>query len=479
MVRRMRNVRSRLGRANAKSPYREQVREALDWLVGDGEIFADCRFHGNIKWRPEQLAAQALCWAWQESRHVTCAFAQALDDCRDLGLTHCSRNYTCFMDALSVHSETLCDRLRTRFQELTEEVGGRFWRESQWVPLALDGSRTTTPRTHANERAFCAAGYGLGTTARYRRKKSKGMRRTRNERKPAHPPAPQIWVTLIWHMALRLPWTWRLGPSNASERAHVVEMLREETLPKNTLFCGDAGFVGYPLWSQIIAQGHDFLVRIGANAQLLSDSAQWQQLGQSIVWCWPKDQAQAGTPPLKLRLVHVKIGKTKMWLLTSVLDRQRLSKKKIIRLYKMRWGVEVEFRGLKQTFNRHKLQCRNSDRAKVELDWAIRAMACAELLAIRAQVTPHRKKRYTPADLSLAQCIRAIRHCLRRLHQVPEVTATLTAILATALVQIYHHRSAKRARYRPPNPDKRPLGLPKIRLLKEDPGLRQKLKTAA
>lgn len=52
---------------------------------------------------------------------------------------------------------------------------------------------------------------------------------------------------MMWHMGLRLPWTWRLGPSNSSERGHVMEMLQQEEFPENTLFCGDAGFVGYPL----------------------------------------------------------------------------------------------------------------------------------------------------------------------------------------------------------------------------------------
>ena len=37
----------------------------------------------------------------------------------------------------------------------------------------------------------------------------------------------------------------RLGPSNSSERAHVMEMVSAGKFSKNTLFCGDAGFVGY------------------------------------------------------------------------------------------------------------------------------------------------------------------------------------------------------------------------------------------
>ena len=63
----------------------------------------------------------------------------------------------------------------------------------------------------------------------------------------------------MWHMGLRLPWTWRLGPSNSSERDHVREMLKQEAFPENTLFCGDAGFIGYPAApGTAIAEGQIF-----------------------------------------------------------------------------------------------------------------------------------------------------------------------------------------------------------------------------
>ena len=81
------------------------------------------------------------------------------------------------------------------------------------------------------------------------------MRRTQNERNRGQPPKPQAWITLLWHMGLRLPWSWRLGPSNSSERAHVMELVGAGEFPSDTLFCGDAGFVGYPLWSAILRSG--------------------------------------------------------------------------------------------------------------------------------------------------------------------------------------------------------------------------------
>ena len=355
-------------------------------MIPDDELFIEDRFHGNIKWTPEQLAQQAVIWSWQDTRNVTDAFAITVEVCEDLGMEHSAKTYTAFMEALDRYRTTLQPSVECRIQTLAEEVAGRFWRDGDWVLMGFDGSRVTTPRTVSNEKEFCAPNYGNGKTAKYRRKKTKGMRRRQNEKNKPQPQAPQVWITMMWHMSLRLPWTWRLGPSNSSERGHVMEMLREEEFPENTLFCGDAGFVGYHLWKAILDAGGDFLVRVGANVNLLSEKADIKRVGDGIVLCWPKDKMNSGAPPLRLRLVQVKIGKTKMWMLTSVLDRKRLSKKKIVKFYKMRWGMEVEFRGLKQTIDKRNLRCRNSDRVYVELDWSIRAMAIAELIALREQI---------------------------------------------------------------------------------------------
>jgi len=273
---------------------------------------------------------------------------------------------------------------------------------------------------------------------------------------------------MMWHMGLRLPWTWRLGPSHASERDHVKAMLAEEKFPDDTLFCGDAGFTGYPLWSAILATGGHFVVRVGANVTLLSQHADVKKLGGRIVLCWPKGQMQSGQPPLRLRLVQVQVGKTKMWLLTSVLDPKQLTNKQLVRVYKMRWGIEVEFRGLKQTIDKHKLRCRNSDRLLVELDRSLRGMALAELFALHQQIAAHADQTgadYDPRDRSLAHTMRALRKALRNLTKYCDRVAGLLGDLSRAKVQRYQNHTDKRARYRPPNPDKKPLGDPTVRKL--------------
>jgi hypothetical protein len=474
MSRRKRSQRStskRRAKENARYENATAFQELVLWAIGDSGIFADHNFHGNIKWRPEQLAAQALVWSWQETKHVTDAFSHAQEVCGQLEMKEVSKSYTSMMNGLTRYYNVFSSCLGERFQTLAEDVGGELFRTAGWVPIGFDGSRATAPRSVSNERAFCARNYGQGNRAKYGKKKSKGFRRKRNQANPPHPQAPQVWLTMLWHMGLRLPWTWSLGPSNSSERDHVKEILREHEFPQNTLFCGDAGFTGYPLWHLILDSGADFLVRVGANVKLLSQQADFQKKGRGVVLCWPKGQMNSGQPPLRLRLVRVTVGKTKMWLLTSVQDRKKLSKKQMVRFYKMRWGIEVEFRGLKQTIDKQALRCRNADRLRVELDWSIRGMAFAELLALREQISSNNNTKdqaaYDPEDRSLAAAMRALRKCMRNLHCTSARANQVYEDLAQAMVQRYNNRTDKKARYRPKNPDKKPLGEPEVRPLND------------
>jgi len=445
-----------------------------EWFLPDDGIFSQVKFHGNIKWAPSCLVWLALCWAWSDSRNLTDAFSEAVGCCQKMFAVTPLSTYQGFMGALVTWTPKFLPLLRGAMQLRMEQIGGKFWRVDGWVPIAFDGSRSTAPRTLANEAAFCAANYGKGATAKYRKKKSKGLRRRKNQKSKPQPQEPQTWITMMWHMGLRLPWSWRLGPSNSSERAHVMEMLRTEEFPHNTLFCGDAGFVGYLLWACLRQRGSDFLVRVGGNVSLLREQAHctFTKMGKDFqVLCWPKTAMQANQPPLRLRLLQVRLGKTTVWMLTSVLERERLNAQAVVRFYKMRWGIEVEFRGLKQTLDRANLRSRNDRRVLAELDWSILAMAVAELLAVKEQLSQTSAKsgdkRHPPdpAKRSLAKTVRALRACLRNLNEVPKPGQDLISLLRAAVTDGYIRKALKRARYRPLNPDKKPLGDPKLRRL--------------
>lgn len=453
---------------STRFPNQTQLAELVRWVLPNQAVFSQDEFHGNVRWNPDQLAAQALIWSWQETKYVTDAFDHAQEVCEQLGLRQAARSYASLMNALERYDHLWMQRLQQRCQVLAEEVGGRFFRTDGWVLIGFDGSRTTAPRTISNERALCAPDYGGSNKAKHRKKKSAGTPLQRIRTRLAQPQEPQAWITMLWHMGLRLPWTWRLGPSHASEREHVKDALATEEFPEDTLFCGDAGFVGYPLWQAILKAGGNFVVRVGGNVNLLSEQADLKQLGGGIVLCWPQGKMSAGAPPLRLRLVQARVGKTKMWLLTSVLSARELTPRQLVRVYRMRWGIEVEFRGLKQAIDKHELRCRNSDRVLAELNWSLCGMAVAELLALREQLAQRERKSSPPADpedRSLAHTLRALRKAMRNLRTPCDPFHSLLAHLARAKVQRYTNRIDKRARYRPKNPDKKALGEPKLRKL--------------
>ena len=140
----------------------------------------------------------------------------------------------------------------------------------------------------------------------------------------------------------------------------------------------------------------------------------------------------------------------------------------MVRFYKMRWGIEVEFRGLKQTLDRAKLRCRNDRRLLAELDWSIMAMAVAELFALKEQLARkpetrgQRARAVDPTRRSLAHAMRAIRRRIRTPDAIPEAGADLPALLREAITDGYQRKKPRCARYRPASPDKKQLGTPRV-----------------
>ncbi|KAA1260370.1 hypothetical protein LF1_29100 [Rubripirellula obstinata] len=122
--------------------------------------------------------------------------------------------------------------------------------------------------------------------------------------------------------------------------------------------------------------------------------------------------------------------------------------------------IEVEFRGLKQTLDKGILSCRSAERVVVELDWSLFSQAYAELLSLREQIPQQSDE---PIRVSLAETMRAIRRAMRERNESVASDELLDQVLRTAVIASYNNRTDKKARYRPHNPDKKPLGDPKVR----------------
>jgi hypothetical protein len=438
----------------------ETLLAAVRWVV-DARIFDELKFHGNTSWKPVDLIVLTVVWAWSESRTLSGAFQEAHRWSRNVLSRAALNTYQGLMGALVGSTARILPLLRQRLHALMERHGGAHWRIGRWVALAVDGSRIDAARTRANERAFCAANFGRSATARLRRRKRRAQGRPEHRRRRqrlAAPVKPQVWLTLIWHMGLRTPWSWRSGPSTASERDHFAALLAAEEFPKNTLFCGDAGFTGYELWKAAIDRGHQVLIRVGANVTLLRKLGYHARERDGIVYCWPSAVARRNQPPLVLRLIRFRLGRAQACVITSVLSPSRLSDEQALRLYRLRWGVELQFRALKQTFGRRKLRSKRPDRALVELDWSLVGLTIIQLFAMKEQI-PFGEP---PDHCSVSLAIRIVRETVDRWHETPAAGQTLRRRLRIAVADDYQRTASKKARYRTDFKDKPAAKQPKL-----------------
>jgi hypothetical protein len=425
-----------------------QLHLALKWAL-DTRLFADLTLHGNTTWTFPNFLLLILFWVWSDCSTLTVAFSHASGLCTKLIGTAVFKSYQGFIAALTTWTPALIPIMWRCLHNRMEHVAGKHWRIGLWLPLAVDGSRTTTPRTVANERTFCPPRYGQGRTA----KSGKSCKNRRRRRKRlGQPPAPQMWLTLLWHMGMRMPWAWKCGPSYASERHHFQELLQTQQFPDKTLFCGDAGFVGYDLWRAMADRGHHFLVRVGGNIRLLK-RLDGTRVNDEFVYCWPNKAARQKEPPLRLRLLKFQSGRGTVYAVTNVLSPRNLSDALAAKLYRRRWGVEVQFRTLKQTFGRSKLHSRTPTHAYIELEWSLLGLALIQLLAATEQIP----QGISPEQTSVSLAVRVFQDAISRGH-----TQRLGKALEDAVKDPYQRRGSKAARYQPVNNDKPAAGKPEL-----------------
>lgn len=431
----------------------ELLRDSVNWIVND-DMFANLALHGNIGWQPARLIILAVLWVWSEKNTLTKAFNHARHLAVSLFGDAAVSTYQGLTGALKTYTTKLLPAVQNRMHALMEEVGGDHGRIGKWLPLAVDGSRIDTPRTKSNERHFAAKNYGAGRKAKSRRKWKNKRKRSK---KLSAPVKPQIWLTLIWHMGLKMPWTWKTGPSTSSERHHLMDLVRDEEFPENTLFCGDAGFVGYELWSTILEDGHHLLIRVGANVRLLTDLP-CVRCREGIVCLWPDAALRKMQPPIVLRLIEVQNERGRMFLVTSVLSRRDLSDSRAVRLYTLRWGIELQFRSFKQTFGRSRLQSRTAECCRIELDWSLAGLWMIQLFAVKEQIPIDSPPNRSSVSLSLT----IIQNAMQKWNEHVDESHSLNQQFREAVTDGYNRRTSKTARYHPDQKHKPSTAEPKL-----------------
>lgn len=430
---------------NSYSPGAQDLRAVIAWLVAAVD-FRSLRVPKDGRWSFRGLVMMALLWVWSEEATLTGRFAAVLPIAQALWSPDCgsSISYQAFLKRLVRWTVALLVPLQQTLRQRMQRSLRGHWRIAGRCVFGVDGSKLELARTRSNEQRFAPSATQAGKPTRGSRRSSRQTDVSRRKKADT----PQLWITTLWHAGTGLPWDWRLGPSDSSERSHVVEMVT--CLPPRSLLTADAGFVGYPLWSALQAAGHDLLIRVGGNVRLL------RQLGfvresQGTVYLWPDEAARKSQPPLVLRLVVVQGPRHPWHLVTSVCDARELSARDIIEIYRRRWGIELYYRHFKQTFARRKLRSHAAESVLCEAHWSIIGLWA---MLLYAQQHLHRRH-VAPQRMSVAGVLRAFRSLLKQPSIIRPDPPNFHERIDQAIIDGYSRknkrsRSYPRKKYDPP-----------------------------
>jgi hypothetical protein len=428
-----------MARKPRASAYLTDLKVAIDQLLGSG--WKSPPRHGNSRWEPLQLLTACILMSWHEAQTLTARF-EHVRELLSVLFPHwrVPRSYTGYAAALAREINCLVDGVRSQLQKSIQQCAGRSWKIAGWIVFAADGSRFESPRTWANEK-------GLGCA---------GKTRT----------APQVFHTSLLHLGTQTLWDFRCGRGTDSERRHLEDMAQH--LPAHSLVTADAGFVGYELCQRLNAQGVSFLLRVGGNITLLKQRFKVPVTCEGDqVWLWPP--RFRSDPPCVLRLLRIPDGQREMFLVTNILQPEDLSLPQASGIYRRRWGIEVTYRSVKQTFNRARWLSRSPSSVLAEHQSTILGYWILQVLSLR-ELSQRRQDlcRWSPA-----QARNTMRRVIRSgLNAGCSGFPHWRAELGNALQDSYLRRHPKRARSWPHKKHDPPIQPPRIRAL--TPKLRQK-----
>lgn len=450
--------------------FAQALSTAMAWLLA-GVDWGAISLRADCQWSPRGLASAALLWAWSGETSLKERFAQALAVVRSW---HCKAprdtSYQAFMKLLVRWTEPLQACLVAALRKrMLEQVACGALRIAGFLVIGGDGSKLGLCRTSSNEGRFSPTKARRKSKKRRgqkgrRRPKSRKARVRRAQAKKAD--SPQMSLTVLLLMALGIPWDFRLGASDSSERGHLLQMV--SGLPSDALVTADCGFVGYDFWAALLASGRHFVIRVGGNVRLLKKLGVARE-SEGIVYVWPNQAARRKQPPLMLRLVVLEGPRHPWYLVTSVLNPRRLSDRQVIQIYRQRWGIELFFRHFKQTYQRGKLRSHNAEHALCEAQWSLlglwsmllyayhqRSQACPSVPrdSPPPSLAPRRAPKHVPRA-SVIRVLRAFRKAMHRYDSRPQRGDSLAAQLRIAVLDKNGRRDKRsrghpRKKYEPP-----------------------------
>lgn len=435
--------RRRKGGPSAGKSYPHQLRDAITQFLphqGLPLLSGDRR----VRWSARLLAILAILICWEGSSTLLDRFARGRQALVAMYLSRRRPGASVegFFKALVRHGPAILQTLSVHWRCCLRQLAGTHWQTDGWVVFGVDGSTFDCPRTHANEQHFGVSG-----------KNNSG---------------PQLRLTCLFHVGCGVLWSWVCnGIRGAGEPTQLLQMLH--WLPPQALLLADAAYTGCQLLAALGNRGNSFVIRVGANVKLIRRLGYYRRENGQTVYLWPLAQQGRNRrsmpktltkvrPPLVLRLIELKDAKGRpVVLLTNVLDRRRLSDRAAARFYRMRWGVELMWRDLKQTLAHCKLRSKTPQRVEAELDWAMAGLWMLQLLGVSRMIHARR----SPTALSTAATLRSLRTAMAG---TPRRRKPLSVQLALAAKDGYQRKAPKIRRPYPSKRQHRPPGEPEARM---------------
>lgn len=425
------------GKSNATRPYRRQLRLAiarnlphcgLPLLPGDD----------RQRWTPRYLAVQSILMACLGKDRLIDRFHDARIALVDMYSTRRrpGESYQGFVAALEKTGSAALDVIVKHLRKRVRAVAGDDWLVEGYAVFGCDGSRFDKTRTTANKESFGQGG---------------------KDKSP-----PQQLLTTLFHVGTGLPWCWRAGNADASERHQLLDML--DLLPPEALLLLDAGYTGYDMLQQIKQSGRSFIVRVGASVELLTGLGWNYRESKGTVYLWPAHVQDRKLPPLVLRLVvETDANGKQMHLLTSVLDRKELSDRALRRLYRLRWENEILFRQVKQTMNQGKALSWTPTAARQELEWSMIGVWLLGLMALGAQRRVRKKRALADEPRERWSTAKTLRLIRRAIVGTMGRGRGLAELLSEAVRDDSQRRGSRRSHDWPHKKKEKPPGNPRVR----------------
>jgi hypothetical protein len=390
----------------------------------------------SLRWRPQPLVFVLLVMTWCGGDSLPERFetAKAFYVASYQRKKRPGKTIEGFTKALTRIPATVLRRVAHALRCRLAQVFAERFKVNGFVPMGCDGSSMACPRTAELQQRL--GGEREGT--------------------------PQVWVTAVVHLSLGLLWSWRLGKGNANEREHLRQLV--PTLPADTLLVTDAGYPGYDVLQTLLKNGVSFLMRLSSKAPLYAtERVALGRFREGLVYYWPQEVQRQKRPPIQVRLLRVGGRKKNVWLITNVLDKERLSRKSASQFYRWRWRNEGLFRTYKRTLGKVKLMGRSVAMVHREAEGSLLAV---QLLLAQGSLALQLSGEVTVVLPSARKVLLAIRDEIRNvtgMYLGPRQRQTYLHRLQQARDRDKRKRRRNRVRQRwPGRHDHKPPGRPKI-----------------